>query len=447
MRRTTRTLLALLLSSFAILSARADDWPQWMGPQRDDVWRETGILDKFPKGGPKVLWRAKLSWGYAGPAVADGLVYVLDYDTKANVKAAQTFMRPKKPLEGKERVLCLDAKTGNEVWKHEYDCPTTVSYPGPRCTPTVADGKVYTLGAEGDLFCLDAKKGSVLWSKDFKKDYGAKTAIWGFAGHPLVDGKKLICPVGGKDGALMAFDKDTGKEIWKAVEAKELGYSPPTIIEAAGKRQLIFWTGEAIHALDPETGKAYWSYPLAPATAMSIMAPQKLGDLLFASGRSDARGSNVSTLLKLATDKPAADQLWKGDRDHSIGAINMTPLLEDGVIYGVDGDGFLKAIDVQTGNRLWATGVPVSGEAKKIAGAGTAFLVRNGDRHFIFAETGHLIIAKLTRKGYEEIDRWKMLEPTSFAFDRNVVWSHPAFAGRCVFARNDKEIVCASLAK
>ena len=229
MSRSTRTLLAVLLASFVTLAARADDWPQWMGPKRDGVWRETGLIDKFPEGGPKVLWRAALNWGYAGPAVADGLVYVIDYQTNDDVKAAMTFTRPKKPLQGKERVVCLDAKTGKEVWKHEYDCPTTVSYPGPRCTPTVADGKVYTLGAEGDLFCLDAKRGSVLWSKDFKKDYGAVTALWGFCGHPLVDGKKLIVPVGGKDGALMAFDKDTGKEIWKAVEAKELGYSKADI--------------------------------------------------------------------------------------------------------------------------------------------------------------------------------------------------------------------------
>jgi outer membrane protein assembly factor BamB len=413
-----------------------------MGPKRDDVWRETGLLDRFPKGGPKVLWRAKLSWGYGGPAVADGLVYVLDYQTDANFKAAQTWTRPKPPLKGKERVLCLDAKTGGEVWKHEYDCPTTVSYPGPRCTPTVADGKVYTLGAEGNLYCLDARKGTVVWSKDFKKAYGAKTEVWGYAGHPLVDGKKLICPVGGKGGALMAFDKDTGKEIWKAVEAKELGYSPPTIVEAAGKRQLLFWTGEAIHALDPETGKPYWSYPLASVTAMSIMAPQKLGDFLFAGSR-----QNVSVLLKLDPDKPGATPVWKGDRDHGVGPINMTPFAEDGLIFGVDQLGPLTAVDVQTGKRLWSTTLPVTGKEKNPQGSATAFLVKNGDRFVIFAETGDLILAKLSRKGYEEIDRWKMLEPTSFAFNRNVVWSHPAFADKCVFARNDKEIVCASLAK
>ena len=138
--------------------------------------------------------------------------------------------------QGKERVLCLEAKTGKEVWKHEYDCTYEVSYPaGPRCTPTVHDGKVYALGTEGNLYCLDAKKGAVLWSKDFKKDYGAKTPIWGHCGHPLVDGKKLICTVGGKGSVVVAFDKDSGKELWKALDATELGYSPPTMITAGGR--------------------------------------------------------------------------------------------------------------------------------------------------------------------------------------------------------------------
>src|SRR5262249_4638015 len=126
--------------------------------------------------------------------------------------------RPK--VTGKERVLCLDAANGNVLWKHEYDCPYEISYPGgPRCTPTVHDGKVYALGAEGNLVCLDAKKGDVIWSKDFKKDYGAKTAIWGYASHPLMDGRRLVCVVGGEGSVAVAFDKDTGKELWKSLSA------------------------------------------------------------------------------------------------------------------------------------------------------------------------------------------------------------------------------------
>src|SRR5919204_3817134 len=227
-----RMLFAVLLFP---LPALADDWPQWLGPQRDAVWRETGILDKFPEGGPKALWRTPVKVGYAGPAVAGGKVYLMDFETDKAIPK-DSFNRGELP--GNERVLCLDAATGKPVWEHKYPARYTISYPnGPRCTPTVQGGKVYTLGAEGNLHCLDAASGAVAWSKDFKKDYGAKTPMWGFCGHPLVDGQKLVCIVGGEGSLAVAFDKDTGKEIWRSLSAKETGYSVPTLIEAGGKRQ------------------------------------------------------------------------------------------------------------------------------------------------------------------------------------------------------------------
>src|SRR5206468_3086108 len=142
--------------------------PQWLGPQRDSVWRESGILEKFPKDGPKVKWRVPVHHGYAGPAVANGRVFVTDFITKEKITPGFTRSR----LDGTERVLCLDAADGKQIWKHEYACLYKISYAGgPRCTPTVHDGKVYTLGAMGDLYCLDAAKGTVLWSCDLKKDY------------------------------------------------------------------------------------------------------------------------------------------------------------------------------------------------------------------------------------------------------------------------------------
>jgi len=183
---------------------RADDWPQWLGPQRDSIWRETGILNKFPEGGPKVKWRVPITGGYAGPAVAEGRVFVTDYVRSEGENTNNPVGRDR--LGGKERVLCLDAAEGKLLWKHEYDCIYNISYTtGPRCTPTVHSGKVYTLGAEGNLLCLDAAKGSVLWSKDLKKEYRVETPLWGFCGHPLVDGQKLICLVGGEGSVGVAF--------------------------------------------------------------------------------------------------------------------------------------------------------------------------------------------------------------------------------------------------
>ncbi|MBI3865425.1 MAG: PQQ-binding-like beta-propeller repeat protein, partial [Planctomycetia bacterium] len=272
----------------------------------------------------------------------------------------------------------------------------------------------------------------------------AKTPVWGFCGHPLVDGQKLICLVGGKDGVVFAFDKDNGKEIWHSLEASDPGYSAPTLIEAGGARQLLIWHPQSLNSLDPETGKLHWSVPLVPQFGMSIMSPRQLGDLLFAGGI-----GGVSVLLKLAPDKPAFTEVWRGSMKTGASPVNATPFLENGFMYAVDQPGALLGVRLDTGERVWQTFQPVSDKpGTRGVNSGTAFLVKNGDRFFLFSETGHLIIARLSPKVYEEISRWKMLEPTATAFqDRNVVWSHPAFANKCVFARNDNELVCASLAE
>jgi outer membrane protein assembly factor BamB len=262
--------------------------------------------------------------------------------------------------------------------------------------------------------------------------------MWGFAGHPLVDGQKLICLVGGDGTTLVAFDKDTGKEIWRSLSSREPGYCAPSIITSGGRRQLIVWTPESIHSVDPETGQPIWSVDLVPQYGMSIMAPRKSGDFLFAGGI-----GFVAALYKLSSGKP--ELVWRGKKGTAVYPVNSTPIVDDGVIYGVDQPGELMAIRLATGERLWQTSKPVCGD--KPANSGTAFLVKNGDRFFIFNERGELIIAKLTPEKYEEVSRAKLLEPTGDCFGRPVVWSHPAFANRCMFARNDKEIICVSLAE
>jgi outer membrane protein assembly factor BamB len=408
-----------------------------MGPGRDDVWRESGVLEKFPAGGPKVLWRAEVAGGYAGPAVAGGRVYVTDFLPASGKVVKDAGGRPQK---GKERVLCLDAATGAKRWEHAYECEYRVSYPaGPRCTPTVTGGKVYTLGAMGDLVCLDADTGAVVWSKDFKKEYNTEPPIWGFCGHPLVDGQRLYCVAGRKGCVAVALDKDTGKELWRSLSASEQGYCPPTLIEAGGKKQLLIWHADGLNGLDPETGKPYWSVKLNPQFGMAIAAPRRLGDYLFAGGI-----GNKAVLLKLEPDRPAVQEVWRGKRDTAVYPVNSTPFLEAGMIYGVDQPGPLRGVELESGKRVWETSAPTTGG--KPASSGTAFLVKNDDRFFLMSETGDLIIARLSPAGYEEVSRAKILEPTNSAFGRRVVWSHPAFANRCAYARNDKELVCVSLA-
>jgi outer membrane protein assembly factor BamB len=430
--------LALLLAAGA---GRADDWPQWLGPTRDGCWHEPGILAKFPAGGPKKLWSKPIKLGYSGPAVADGKVFVHDYDrTQGDLHPSPA---KRNMLSGKERVLCFDAKTGHQDWKHEYECPYDVSYPsGPRCTPAIADGKVYTLGTMGNLCCLDALKGTVVWEKDFKKDFDAPTPTWGFCGHPLIYRKLVIVPVGGKIGLLVAFDKDTGNVEWGGPHGGEHpGYGPAALIRVDGKvSELAFATPTAVIGLDPATGKPKWEVPFKPNYMMSIAAPRQADDVVFAGGYGDAVAIKLNPI-------GGVSELWRAKRNTGVTPSNCTPVIADGVIYGVDNDGELRAVDLKTGERLWDTTEPVAGEANKPLIHGTAFLVRNEDQFFIFNERGELIIAKLTPAGYAEIDRAKLVEPTGHAMNRDVVWSHPAFAEKHIFVRNDKEIACYSLAK
>lgn len=439
--------LSLALALALTATTFADDWPQWLGPRRDGVWRETDILDKFPPGGPKVQWRAEIGPGYTGPAVAGGRVYVMDHQGDPLPKGKEFV---KGGLAGRERILCLDAADGKLLWKHEYDCTYKIAYPqGPRTTPVVHQGKVYTLGAMGDLLCLDALSGKVFWSKNFPADYKAKPQIWGWASHPLVDGDKLFCLVGGEGSAVVAFHKDTGKELWKALTVEEVGYAPPIITEAGGKRQLIAWHTEAVNALDPETGKLYWSEkhpadvpPERPG--ISTATPLRYGDMLFFT-----TPHHGALMLKLAADRPAATVVWRGKSNNlakpdGLHALMGTPAIHDGHVYGICTFGELRCLKTETGERVWETYEATEG---KKAMSATAFLVRQGERFFIFNDKGYLIIAQLTPKGYKEIDRAKLLEPTLYSRGREVVWSHPAFANRCVFARNGKEIICVALSK
>ncbi|MGH7968555.1 MAG: PQQ-binding-like beta-propeller repeat protein, partial [Limisphaerales bacterium] len=269
---------ALILSALLYFSAaisRADDWPQWLGPQRDSVWRESGVLERFPATGASVVWRAAVGAGYSGPVVAQGRVYVTDRQLAPDVtRPSDPFQRGS--LHGVERVLCLSEADGKELWHYDYDCAYTVSYAaGPRVAPLVNAGKVYSLGAEGNLMCLDAVHGEPIWSKDLKADYHVKAPLWGFASHPLLDGNRLICLVGGEGSTVVALDKDSGKEIWRALSASEPGYSSPTIFEIGGKRQLMVFEPDAVNSLDPKTGRVFWSVPFKSNSGLCVATPRQ----------------------------------------------------------------------------------------------------------------------------------------------------------------------------
>ena len=422
------------------LPAIAEDWPEWRGQGRRGVWLETGILETFPQEGLSIKWRTPIRAGYAGPAVAAGRVFVTDFAKTENQK-------------GNERVVCLDEKTGRIIWTAEWPTDYTGlqgTYAiGPRATPTVDGDRVYVLGAMGALVCLNTRSGEILWKKDYVKDYRTRVPIWGMTGAPLVDGDRLICLVGGEpDAKVMAFDKKTGREVWRALSSEEAepGYGPPMLVEAGGARQVIIWHPKAVTSLDPVTGKTNWEQPFRVQMGMTVATPVVSGARLLVSSF-----YNGSLMLQLDSQKPQAISLWKGTSSSEIDtnglhALITTPVIDGDYIYGICSYGQFRCLNARTGERVWESLEVTKEKARWAAG----FIVRNGDRYFINNDRGDLIIAKLSPQGFQEISRTKLIEPTSAVGNRRelgaVNWSHPAYANRHIYARNDREIIAASLA-
>ena len=326
-----------------------------------------------------------------------------------------------------------------------------MSYPaGPRATPVIDEGRVYTIGAVGHLFCFDAATGDIIWQKHFPTDFGTKLPIWGMAASPLVEGNQLITLVGGPDALVVSFDKRTGDENWRALDDADIGYCPPMIFDFGGSRQLIQWHPSAISSLDPSNGKVNWEVTFAIQSGLTISTPRQHGDRLFVTAF-----YNGSMMLKVAPDASGAEILWKGKSESEVDtdglhAIMCTPIFDGTHIYGVGSYGQLRCLDSATGERLWET-FDATGKGRWW----NAFLIphepdgakpQTGHRVFLHNEQGELIIAKLSPDGYEEQSRSLLVEPTRPLQRRRVViWSHPAFANKSVYARNDKEIVRVNL--
>jgi len=447
------SLLAIIVSSVAADRLAAEDWPQWLGPSRDAVWRAADIVEKFPEDGPKLRWRKPIGGGYAGPTVADGRVFVFDRviaDDETAPEPTREGVFTRTSTRGDERLLCLRESDGEKLWEKRYPCRYTnaKNYAiGPRAAPTVDGDRVYTLGAEGDLRCWKVSDGQLVWKCNFPKQYGQKTPIWGFAAHPLVDGDRLICLVGGKGSGVVAFDKNTGKELWRALDCKEPGYSSPAICRVGGKPVLLAWTAEQIAGLDPKTGKVHWSIDATPRFGMAISTPIPHNRLLYLTAT-----FGLGIAIELGPTPADAKVLWRKDTGYEADCPTSTPMYHDGHMFGDSRKGTFYCVDPKTGKTAWSTNDIAGGRPATYS---TTFIVRHLDpakpdaepRFFIANELGELIIARLSKEGYEELSRAKLLNPTHRVFGRLLVWSHPAYANGSVYSRNDEEIVCYSLKK
>lgn len=418
-------LLCAFLPMLAGSGARAGDWPQFRGPNRDGFWNETGLLKTFPSAGLKIAWRAPVGWGWSSPVIAEGRVFLFDAEL---VKPSAT-----------ERIHCFDEASGRALWTFRYPAayPEAAFVPGqgngPSATPIVAAGRVFTVGGNGHIHCLDAATGAMLWEKDLRKEYEVQEMQC--RASPLIDGDRLIVSTGARPGAsVLALDTRTGREIWKALD-DTVSSSSPLLIEAGGQRQLIVWSDDAVTSLNPATGATWWREPMATSGNDSIPTPVFQENRLLISG----------LMFALSATRPAATVLWPAAL-HPPGkrllSNTSTPLLRGDHLYSAKSSGEFVCLDARTGALVWKTS-----EVTRLKNGASIHLTSTPEADLLFNEAGDLILTRLTPEGYREISRARLIEPTSPFGGRNCAWAAPAFAHRHVFARTDRELVCASLAE
>jgi len=422
-----KRILVILFSVALALAARAEDWPQWRGSGRDGVWHEAGITKKFPAKGLPVRWRAPVGYGFSSPVVAKGRVYVTD----------SLLDRPK--VRG--RVLCFEETTGKLLWtfsRGKTNYPSWAFVPGqepsPNGTPVVQAGKVYATGPQAhNLYCLEAASGKLVWEKDLAQDYQIEDTAT-ISASPLVDRDRVILQVGGKpEACVVAFDTKSGREIWRSLN-ESAGQASPMIIKAGGRRQLVVWTMQSVSSLDPATGQLFWREGFSAGNSSAVATPVFSNNRLLVSG----------LMLKLDEHKPSVSVLWPESRaaTRRILSGTSTPLLLGNHVYSLNPAGNLVCLEAEAGRQIWETDRVTR---QKTGRSACMHMTVNGSSVFIYNELGELILAHLSPRGYAEICRTTLVEPTYPFGGRKLTWAAPSFANRHVYARNDKELICADL--
>jgi outer membrane protein assembly factor BamB len=403
----------LTLCLCASQQGRAGDWPQFLGPTRDGVYAGSDLAASWPKEGPPVVWRKDVGQGFSGPAVAQGKLIL--------------FHR----LDDQEVVACLDARTGEAKWSRAYPTAYRDDFgfdEGPRATPCVAEGRVYTFGAEGMLSCLNLADGNMLWQVNTKNEFHARKGFFGAACSPLAEGNAVLLNVGGAEGAgLVAFEKTTGRVLWKSSD-DEASYSSPAAATIHGRRYAFFFTRAGLVAVNPADGAVAFHYPWRSQMDASVnaAAPLIADDSIFLS----ACYGTGAILLRVRDN--GVEKVWSGD--DILSNHYATSVYDHGFLYGINGradPGFspapsLRCVELKTGKIRWQ---------EDSVGAATVLLA--GDQLLILTEGGELIRAPATPAAFKPGDRVQIM-PTA-------VRAYPALAGGYLYARSKDKLYCVNL--
>ncbi|MFQ3592387.1 MAG: PQQ-binding-like beta-propeller repeat protein [Gemmataceae bacterium] len=399
--------LLVLFFSPALL---ADDWPQFLGPSRNSQSREKDLLERLPKDGPERVWSYKVGLGYAGPAVAKGRCVI--------------FHR----VGNEDRVEALDALTGKHLWrvvtKTDYSDPLGKG-DGPRAVPTIADDRVFALGANGVLTAVSLEQGKKLWAVDLLARYEVPASYFGVGTAPLVVDNKVLVNVGAEGAGVVAFDVQTGKEVWKASNDRA-SYASPVLAKFGGVSMAIFFTRHGLLALEPETGKQRFSMRWRARIDASVNAasPVVIDDQLFLTA------SYGTGAILLRWKKDGFEEVWQSDR--VLSCHFNTPVVVGEQMYGVQGrqeeGAKLRCIDWKTGKVRWTQD-----------GFGCGSLIAAGTQLIGMSESGELILFRANAEKYEELGRARVLNGT--------VRAHLALANGRLYGRDEEKLVCWKLTK
>lgn len=389
----------LLVSS---LSTTGADWPRYRGPNHDGIAPEKDWLGAWPGGQPKQVWKSNVGVGFSSVAVVGNRVYTMGHDGAK---------------EGNDRIVCLDASTGKELWRKTYPQKLHALYyeGGTSSTPTVEGGRVYTLSKFGNAFCLEAETGKEVWARNLAADLGLKVPEWGFSGSPHLEGNLVILNAGDFGVAL---DKATGRDAWVSGKGAS-GYGTPVPFQHAGRRALAIFAAKSVVAIEPASGKELWRFPWETQYDVNAADPVIQGDLMYLSSGYGKGGAGV----KLEGAQPR--QLWF---NKEIKAHMASPILIGDHIYGVDGSGgeasTLKCLDLKTGTVKW-----VSPKAE------TGSLTAADGKLIWVTGKGELVVVKATPEKYEEVVRAQVTS--------GKIWAAPVLANGRLYVRNWKgDLVC-----
>jgi len=388
----------------AVQPARRNYWTQFRGPARDGRYDEQPVKTNW-EGGLPLLWRQPSGGGYSSFSVAEGVAYTIEQRRRQEVVAA------------------YQVETGRELWAHGWDALYTDSTgDGPRSTPTWHEGRLYALGATGELRCLDARNGKLIWSKNILKENGASNIQWGMAGSPLVVGDKVVVMPGGSNGkSVVAYNARTGAHAWGALD-DAASYTSPMLVTLAGRRQVLVVTGRNLAGLAPETGAVLWQYPWSNSSGINVAQPIVVGpNRVFVS----AGYGKGAALVEVggAGDKLSAAAVW--ERPSMKNKFNSS-VLHEGHVYGLD-EGMLTCVDIATGQQKW-----------KARGYGFGQVVLASGHLIVTTDEGAIALVRATPAGHTELARFNALEGRT--------WNVPAISNGRLLVRNATQMACYKLA-